>query len=149
MSRIERLAARRRIALMVAASGFLAWQVPLMDSFARLTDGAGDAPDAVGVRTLVSIAGFAVWIVALLILVGPWRPFTSRKDAAMLNDELTRANRGKAFFAGYLAMMAAMEGFKRGFGSVNPAVRVLRNLGLNWVNQAGWLRDWFARQAVS
>ena len=48
-----------------------------------------------------------------------------------------------------LAMMAAMEGFKRGFGSVNPAVRVLRNLGLNWVNQAGWLRDWFARQAVS
>jgi len=48
-----------------------------------------------------------------------------------------------------LAMMAAMEGFKRGFGSSHPALRVLRNLGLNWVNDVGWLRDWFARQAVS
>ena len=62
-------------------------------------------------------------------------------------DPLKRFQRVRK--ADNLAMMAAMEGFKRGFGSANPAVRVLRNLGLNWVNQAGWLRDWFARHAVS
>ena len=62
-------------------------------------------------------------------------------------DPLKRFQRVRK--ADNLAMMAAMEGFKRGFGSANPALRVLRNLGLNWVNQAGWLRDWFARHAVS
>ena len=33
-------------------------------------------------------------------------------------------------------MMSAMEGFKRGFGSRNPAIRVARNMGLSWVDGA-------------
>ena len=48
-----------------------------------------------------------------------------------------------------LAMMAAMEGFKRGFGSGDPIVRVLRNTGLRWVNAATPLKRWFVSQALS
>lgn len=48
-----------------------------------------------------------------------------------------------------LAMMAAMEGFKRGFGSTSPLVRVARNTGLKWVNETGWVKRWFASQALT
>lgn len=47
-----------------------------------------------------------------------------------------------------LAMMAAMEGFKRGFGTLNPLAVVSRNLGLNMVDQQGWLKRWFMRHAI-
>jgi len=42
-----------------------------------------------------------------------------------------------------------MEGFKRGFGTVNPLVVVSRNLGLTVVGQQGWLKRWFMRHAIS
>ena len=48
-----------------------------------------------------------------------------------------------------LAMMAAMEGFKRGFGSPHPAAVILRNVGLNMVERQHWLKRWFMRQAIS
>ena len=48
-----------------------------------------------------------------------------------------------------LAMMAAMEGFKRGFGSPHPAAVILRNIGLNMVERQHWLKRWFMRQAIS
>jgi 2-octaprenylphenol hydroxylase len=48
-----------------------------------------------------------------------------------------------------LAMMAAMEGFKRGFGTLNPLTVLGRNLGLNVVDRQGWLKRWFMRQAIS
>ena len=48
-----------------------------------------------------------------------------------------------------LAMMAAMEGFKRGFGSRQPLAVMARNLGLNWVDQRSWLKRWFMKQALS
>ncbi len=47
-----------------------------------------------------------------------------------------------------LAMMAAMEGFKRGFGSRQPLAVMARNLGLNWVDQRSWLKRWFMAQAL-
>ncbi|EED34635.1 protein VisC [Luminiphilus syltensis NOR5-1B] len=47
-----------------------------------------------------------------------------------------------------LAMMAAMEGFKRGFGSDVPLLRVLRNAGLSWVDGALPLKQWLAKQAL-
>jgi 2-polyprenyl-6-methoxyphenol hydroxylase-like FAD-dependent oxidoreductase len=46
-------------------------------------------------------------------------------------------------------MMAAMEGFKRGFGTLNPLTVLGRNLGLNVVDRQGWLKRWFMRQAIS
>jgi 2-polyprenyl-6-methoxyphenol hydroxylase-like FAD-dependent oxidoreductase len=46
-------------------------------------------------------------------------------------------------------MMAAMEGFKRGFGTLNPLTVLGRNLGLNVVDRQGWLKRWFMHQAIS
>ena len=46
-------------------------------------------------------------------------------------------------------MMAAMEGFKRGFGSQNPFAVVARNIGLSLVDQRAWLKRWFMDQALS
>lgn len=105
MANIERIAMRRRFGLMLCASAFLVWQVPMMDFSEQLA--AGDDM----MKTIISLAGFAVWIVTLLMLVGPWRPF--KRDAkveAALNDELTRANRAKAFIAGYVVMLVASAG---------------------------------------
>ena len=48
-----------------------------------------------------------------------------------------------------LLMMSAMEGFKRGFGSRNPAIRVARNMGLSWVDGAKPLKNWLAREALA
>jgi 2-octaprenylphenol hydroxylase len=47
-----------------------------------------------------------------------------------------------------LAMMTAMEAFKRGFGSDHPFVRIARNAGLDWVNRWTPLKQWFVRQAL-
>jgi 2-octaprenylphenol hydroxylase len=46
-------------------------------------------------------------------------------------------------------MMAAMEGFKRGFGSQNPLAVIARNVGLGLVDQQAWLKRWFIGQALS
>ena len=48
-----------------------------------------------------------------------------------------------------LAMMTAMEAFKRGFGSQNPLAVLARNIGLNVVNQRSWMKRWFMQQALS
>ncbi len=48
-----------------------------------------------------------------------------------------------------LAMMAAMEGFKRGFGSSNPLIRVARNAGLTMVDGFGPLKHWLAAHALA
>ena len=47
-----------------------------------------------------------------------------------------------------LAMMALMEGFKRGFADQPPALRWLRNLGLNGVNRFAGLRKALAKEAL-
>ena len=48
-----------------------------------------------------------------------------------------------------LAMMTAMEAFKRGFGSQNPVAVLARNIGLNVVDQRSWMKRWFMQQALS
>ena len=48
-----------------------------------------------------------------------------------------------------LAMMAAMEAFKRGFGSQNLVAVLARNIGLNVVDQTSWMKRWFMEQALS
>jgi len=84
------------------------------------------------------------------------------KDVAVLASELERAQvRGLGLGdmatlrryprqrkADNLALMAAMEGFKRGFGAREPLVHVLRNAGLDWVNRSAPLKKWFMRQAL-
>lgn len=47
-----------------------------------------------------------------------------------------------------LAMMAAMQTFKWGFGSRHPAVTMLRNVGLSAVDALPRVKRWFIQQAV-
>jgi 2-polyprenylphenol 6-hydroxylase len=84
-------------------------------------------------------------------------------DVAVLKEELLAARRGGLLLSSSislkryqrrrktenLAMMAAMEGFKRGFGNRHPVALVARNLGLNFVDQQGWLKRWFMRHALA
>ena len=48
-----------------------------------------------------------------------------------------------------LAMMAAMEGFKRSFGSRHLLAVIARNIGLGLVDEQVWLKRWFMGQALS
>ncbi len=84
-------------------------------------------------------------------------------DVAVLAEELVAAQKGGLPLSSAvplrryqrrrksenLAMMAAMEGFKRGFGTLNPMAVVGRNLGLSLVDRQGWLKRWFMRHAIS
>jgi 2-octaprenylphenol hydroxylase len=45
-------------------------------------------------------------------------------------------------------MMATMQAFKWGFGSKNPAVTLMRNVGLNSVDALPMAKRWFMQQAV-
>ena len=47
-----------------------------------------------------------------------------------------------------LAMMAAMQTFKWGFGSSHPAATMLRNVGLSAVDALPMVKRWFIQQAV-
>lgn len=84
-------------------------------------------------------------------------------DVAVLTEELLAAREGGLALSSSvplrryqrrrktenLAMMAAMEGFKRGFGTLNPLAVVSRNLGLDLVDRQGWIKRWFMRHAIS
>lgn len=85
------------------------------------------------------------------------------KDARVLQEEIRRALArqlplgSQAVLARYqrrrkgdnLAMMAAMEGFKRLFGQRALPLRWLRNTGMRWVNGAGPLKRELIRRAMS
>lgn len=45
-------------------------------------------------------------------------------------------------------MIAAMEAFKRGFGTQNGLIKYLRNMGLNLVNERNMLKTWFIELAM-
>lgn len=47
-----------------------------------------------------------------------------------------------------LKMVAVMEAFKRGFESQNPILNRLRNIGLNWVDHNGWLKNQWVRMMM-
>ena len=83
-------------------------------------------------------------------------------DAHILGGEILRAYqrgadwRSPQVFSRYerqrkgdnLGMMATMQAFKWGFGSKNPALTIMRNLGLNSVDALPFAKRWFMRQAV-
>ena len=47
-----------------------------------------------------------------------------------------------------LLMMGVMEGFKRLFEQKDPLVRWLRNTGLNWVDQQGFIKKQIVQRAM-
>jgi 2-octaprenylphenol hydroxylase len=83
-------------------------------------------------------------------------------DAQTLGSEIVRAHERGAdwcspqVFSRYerqrkgdnLGMMATMQAFKWGFGSKNPAVTLMRNIGLNSVDALPMAKRWFVQQAV-
>ena len=83
-------------------------------------------------------------------------------DAQKLGNEISRAHQRGAnwcspkVFSRYerqrkgdnLSMMATMQVFKWGFGSKNPMVTLMRNIGLNSVDALPMARRWFVQQAV-
>ena len=83
-------------------------------------------------------------------------------DAQTLGSEIVRAyQRGADWCSpqvfsryerqrkgGNLGMMATMQAFKWGFGSKNPAVTLMRNIGLNSVDALPMAKRWFVQQAV-
>lgn len=83
-------------------------------------------------------------------------------DARTLGSEIVRAHqRGAEWFSPQvfsryerqrkgdnLGMMATMQAFKWGFGSKNPAVTLMRNVGLNSVDTLPIAKRWFVQQAV-
>jgi hypothetical protein len=100
--KIESRSLQRRIALMIMASAFLAWQIPIMDFFSKLVEGN---QTVVG---LISAAGFLIWAGTLVFLLFTGRIAVVRSDpkvAAALEDELVRANRSKAFSIGYAVVL--------------------------------------------
>ena len=47
-----------------------------------------------------------------------------------------------------LLMMSAMEGFKRLFEQSDPAIRLLRNMGLGWVDKQSFIKNQIAKHAM-
>ena len=104
-SRVEALSRRRQVVLMVMASAFLVWQVPYMDMFAGASGAERSLAD------MVSLMGFLVWALGLVILLVSGRTLArelSRENRAALEDELVRWNRSRAFTVGYgVALLTA------------------------------------------
>ena len=83
-------------------------------------------------------------------------------DAHTLGSEILKAHqrgadwRSPQVFSRYerqrkgdnLSMMATMQAFKWGFGSKNPAITLMRNVGLNSVDALPIAKRWFMQQAV-
>jgi hydrogenase-4 membrane subunit HyfE len=84
--------------------GFLTWQSGLLMSLLSIDQRHVRAID------LFRLAGFAIWVVALL-----WNIFSGRamsSDPAVreaMNDELTQAHRAEAFRFGYLFTLLAVS----------------------------------------
>jgi hypothetical protein len=102
IEKAERIGRMRARLFAAQAILFASWQglyFGVMDDRMRLVDS-------------VKIWTWLVWVVALLLLLATGGGFLrSRNVRALLNDELTRANRAQAYVAGFWAAMIAAVGF--------------------------------------
>ena len=102
IEKAERIGRSRARLFAAQAILFASWQglyFGVMDDRMRLVD-------------TVKIWTWLVWVVALLMLLATGGGFLrSRNVRALLNDELTRANRAQAYVAGFWAAMVAAVGF--------------------------------------
>jgi hypothetical protein len=103
--KVQQATRRRRRVLTVMAVGFLSWQGALLASLLRVEQGHVRAVD------LVRIAGFAIWVSALLWSIFGGRNWSRDPEVrAALNDELTQHHRSEAFRFGFLLTMLAASG---------------------------------------
>lgn len=99
VERADRLGRRRARIFAVQAVLFLTWQGTFFLGYT-----------AEPLRTVdqVRVSAWFVWVVALLLMLGTGGfLLRGRGVRALLNDELTRANRAMACVAGFWAAMAA------------------------------------------
>jgi len=100
--KVQQATRRRRRLLIVVTVGFLSWQSGLLLSLLRIDQGHVRAID------FVRLAGFALWVVALLWAIFSGWSMSSDPDVRdALNDELTQANRAEAFRFGFLFTLLA------------------------------------------
>ena len=97
---VEKYSRRRRRLLIGMALAFIVWQVA---GFGLIDDFAGGDRRAV---RFVSVVAFFFWAAVLVYLVSA-RAMRGASASARtaLNDELVRANRARAFAAGYWGML--------------------------------------------
>ena len=103
VEKAERLGRRRSRVMAVQAALFVGWQGLFLSKL---------ADDKVRIVSSVKISAWMVWAVALLVLLATgggllrWRKYRS-----LLDDELTRANRTKAYVYGFWAAMVSALAF--------------------------------------
>ncbi|WP_018149093.1 hypothetical protein [Henriciella marina] len=99
---VDKYSKKRRRLLVAMACAFIVWQ---LFGFGIFDDFAGGDRRYTG---LISILAFAVWIFALArLLWGKGIRGASPGAQLALNDELVKANRGRAFTFGYGATLVA------------------------------------------
>jgi len=74
--------------------------------------------------------------------------FAARKRGVDLGDELVLRRYERARKADNVAMLAAMDGFKRLFSNDQPVLKFARNLGLNLTDNLPPLKQLFMQQAL-
>ena len=103
----ENLSRQRALILMFLASTYLVWQVPSMDWIADANSATRSWADN------IANAGQVLWALALLILLVRGKRMFKRLSSsaqAVLEDDLVKAHRSKAFKVGYLVLMMAIFG---------------------------------------
>lgn len=103
----ENLSRQRALILMFLASTYLVWQVPSMDWIADANSTTRSWADN------IANAGQVLWALALLILLVKGKRMFKRLSSsaqAVLEDDLVKSHRSKAFKVGYLVLMIAIFG---------------------------------------
>lgn len=99
---VESLSRRRAFIMMLMASTYLTWQVPSMDWVRSFEDGNRRLSDLVADLGQI---GFALIMLTLVFTSRQLLPKLTKRDQAVLEDELVKANRRSAMQTGYLVMM--------------------------------------------
>lgn len=102
VEKADRLGRRRSRVMAVQAVLFVSWQGLFF---------SGGAEDPVRTVSEVRISAWMIWAVLLLVLLATGGGLVrGRKYRALLDDELTRSHRTRAYVGGFWASMAAALG---------------------------------------
>ncbi len=104
MMRTETLSTRRERQILAVTFGFALWQASMLDVLSF----TGSVSS--GVVTALGLVGAVTWIAAMgwmFGLFGRLREGFSEAEAAVLDDELVRANRAKSMSVGFWVMVTS------------------------------------------
>jgi hypothetical protein len=102
VEKAERIGRSRARLFALQALLFISWQGLFF---------AGETEDRMRLVDEVRISAWFIWVIVLLLLLATGGGLMrSRSVRALLNDELTRANRARAYAAGFWAAMVSAIG---------------------------------------